>query len=169
MLVIYSSHKRPFSRHKIEISINHIIEFVKSIILTIALFIFVSPVLGQKDKTQNSPVVVSAVAPVYPAAALALRLKGDFFVDVEIDRDGKVTSSKAVEDTHKLMRKTIETAAERWQFAPDETAEKKRQLRLTFSFRPMPKASNVDSTTVFYPPYRIEVRNNTEIVTTPSH
>jgi TonB family protein len=137
---------------------------MKSIIFAIALFIFVSPVLCQENKTQNSPVVVSAVAPVYPAAALALRLKGDFFVDIEIDRDGKVISSKAVEDTHKLMRKTIESAADRWQFAPNETGEKKRQLRLTFSFRPTPKVSSVDSTTVFYPPYRIEVRENAEIV-----
>ncbi len=85
--------------------------------------------LGQ-TKTQNQPVVISAVAPVYPAVAIALRLEGDFRVDVEIDRSGKVVSSKAVEGTHKLLRKTLESAADRWQFAPDEIAE-----RLRFGFQ----------------------------------
>jgi TonB family protein len=138
---------------------------MKSIILAITLFIFVIPVLCQKNKTEKIPNVVAAVAPVYPAAALALNLQGDFFVDVEIDRNGKVVSSKAVEGTHKILRKTIETAAERWQFEKDEDAEKKRQIRLTFTFRRMPEAPSVDSTTVFYPPYKIEVRENAVIKT----
>ncbi|HEX8266082.1 MAG TPA: energy transducer TonB [Pyrinomonadaceae bacterium] len=133
---------------------------MKSILLVITLFILVSPVLGQEENNQKLPVVVSAVAPVYPAVALALNLQGDFFVDVEIDQSGKVISSKAVDGTHKLMRKVIETAADRWRFESDKTAEKKRQVKLTFSFRPMPNAESIDSTTVFYPPYKIEVREN---------
>ena len=135
-------------------------------LITICLFALTA---SAQDKPQSSPVVVSAVAPVYPAVAIALRLEGDFRVDVEIDRTGKVVSSKAVEGTHKLLRKTLESAADRWQFAPDETAEKKRRVQLTFTLRYTPKASSVDSTTVFYPPYKIEVRENTVLETTPSH
>lgn len=141
---------------------------MKQVILTIILLIVASSVLGQDDKKQNLPVVVSAIAPVYPISALAVGLQGDFFVDVEIDRNGKVISSTAVKGTHTLMRKTIETAAERWQFAPDETIERRRLVRLAFSFRWLPKASKVDSTTVFYPPYKIEVRDNTEILDSPN-
>jgi hypothetical protein len=63
----------------------------------------------------------------------------------------------------------VEEAADRWEFIPDEKAAPKRRVRITFSFRANPKASNLDSTTVFYPPYRVEVRNNTEIISTPSH
>ncbi len=135
-------------------------------VATICLLGFV--VLAQ-TKTQNPPVVVSAVAPVYAAVIRAVNLQGDFFVDVEIDRNGKVVSSKAVDEQRKFMRKILEEAADRWQFAPDQTAEEKRRVQLTFTFRANSKASNFDSTTVFYPPYKIEVRDNTEILSTPSN
>ncbi len=109
--------------------------------------------------------MVSAVAPLYPPSAKAIRLQGDFPVDVEINRSGKVTSAKVSKDAKlaSFMHKVVEEAAERWQFAPDENAEKKRRVQLTFSFRSIPGAHYFDSTPVFYPPYRIEVRDNTEI------
>jgi TonB family protein len=139
--------------------------FLASFVAIICLLGYV--VLAQ-TKTQNPP-VVSASAPFYPPVALALNLQGDFLVDVEVDRSGKVASSKAVEGTHKLMRKVIEQTADRWQFAPDENAEKKRRVQLTFTFRYMPKASGFDITPVFYPPYKIEVRSNSQLLSTPSH
>lgn len=137
--------------------------------LTIATSGMLSYVVFAQTKTQSSPAVVSAVAPVYAAVIRAINLQGDFFVDVEIDRAGKVVSSKAVDEKRKFMRKILEEAADRWQFEPDESAEKRRTARLTFTFRSNPKASNLDSTTVFYPPYKIEVRDNTEIIDTPSY
>ena len=136
------------------------------VVLTIALFAVSA--FGQA-KTVENPAVVSAVAPIFPAVAIPLRLEGPYQVDVEIDRTGKVVSSKAVEGTHKLMRKTIEMAADRWQFEADESAVKRRRVRLTFTFRYTPKASSADSTPIYYPPYKIEVRDNTVIMTTPSH
>lgn len=139
---------------------NFKILFAAVAVATISLL---SYAVFAQNKTQNSPVVVSAVAPLYTAVARAVQLQGDFHVDVEIDRSGKVVSSKAVEGTHKLMRKVVEEAADRWQFAPDESAEKKRRVQLTFTLRYVPKASDFDSTTVFYPPYKIEVRDNTVI------
>lgn len=140
--------------------------FLFFFVITICLL---SYAVFAQTKTQTPPVVVSAVAPIYSPVAIALRLEGDFRVDVEIDRSGKVVSSKAVEGTHKILRNTLESAANRWQFAPDEAAGKKRRVQLTFTFRYLPKAPSVDSTTVFYPPYKIEVRENRVIVDTPSH
>ena len=122
-----------------------------------------------QTKTQNPPAVVRAVAPVYAVVLRAINLQGDFHVDVEINRNGKVVSSKAVDEKRSFLRKILEEAADRWQFAPDQTAEDKRCVRLTFTFRNDTKASGFDSTTIFYPPYKIEVRNNTEIVSTPSY
>ncbi len=122
-----------------------------------------------QTKTQNLTAVVSAFAPVYPVVALALDLQGDFLVDVEIDRNGKVVSSKAVEGTHKLMRKLVELTAERWRFAADQNVEKRRYAQLTFTFRHMPEAKSIDALTVFYPPYKVEVRSNTKILITPSY
>jgi len=110
--------------------------------LTITIIGLLSYVVFAQTKLENPPAVVSAVAPVYPAVALALNLQGDFLVDVEIDRSGKVVSSKAVEGTHKVMRRLIELTAERWRFAPDESAEKRRHAQLTFTFRHMPKVAS---------------------------
>jgi TonB family protein len=120
-----------------------------------------------QNKTQNSPVVISAVAPIYSPSMRAINLEGDFRVDVKIDRSGKVVSSECVKGTHQLVRKVIEEASDRWQFAPDENAEKKRRVQLTFTFRLVPKASNFDSTPIFYPPYKIEVRDNRVIIDSP--
>jgi TonB family protein len=133
--------------------------------LFIASLVFCDCVAFAQTKQQSSPVVVSAVAPLYPPSAKAIRLQGDFPVDVEIDRSGKVTSAKVSKDAKlaSFMHKVVEEAAERWQFAPDVNAEKKRRVQLTFSFRSIPGAHYFDSTPVFYPPYRIEVRDNTEI------
>lgn len=127
-----------------------------------------------RTKTQSSPVVVSAVAPFYPVSARAIALQGDFLVDVEIDRTGKVVSAEFSKGSpnqkyEKIVRKVLEEAASRWQFAPDENAEKRRRVQLTFSFRYTPKASNLDSTTVFYPPYKIEARDNVEIKSSTSY
>ncbi len=135
--------------------------FLASFAATICLLGYV---VSAQTKTQTSPAVISAVAPIFPAIVRPLRLEGDFRVDIEVDRSGKVVSSKAVQGTHKFMRNVVEEAAERWQFAPDENAEKRRRVQLTFTFRFTPKSSDFDSTTIFYPPYKIEVRDNKELI-----
>lgn len=124
-------------------------------------------VLAQ-TKTQTQPAVISAIAPVFSPAVRALVLEGDYLVDVEIDRSGKVVSSKSAEGTRKIMQEITENAADHWQFAPDENAESKRRVQLTFTFSSVPKAAKSDSTTIFYPQYKIEVRDNREYPTVPS-
>lgn len=132
---------------------------------TLAILVVVLSATGTLAQANNSenPMVVAAVAPVYPAAALAMNLEGSFQVDVKIDRKGKVVSSKAVEGTHRLMQKAIELAADQWLFVADEDAPKRRHARLTFIFRRTPDARSTESTPVFYPPYKIEVRTHVVI------
>jgi TonB family protein len=138
-------------------------------VLLIVLVISLGCIALAQTNTNNQPAVVSAVAPVYPAIAIAANLNGDFYVDVEIDRNGKVTSTDA-SSAPKILRPVMEEAARRWQFAPDPTNQKKRKVQITFTFRRMPpKTSNFDSTPVYYPPYRIEVRDNTVIINNPSY
>ena len=117
-----------------------------------------------QTSTQTSLVVISAVAPVYTPAARAVKIRGDFFVGVEIDRDGKVTSAKVADKTPKLIRAALEEAARSWQFVSDENGKKKRSVQLTFTLSYVPKASafNANTTVIFYPPYKIEVQDNTE-------
>lgn len=138
---------------------------------SIATICLLGYVLLAQSKTQVSPVVVSAVAPVYPPVARAIGLQGDYLIDVEIDRAGKVVSAEMSKNSKepKFMREMFKEAANRWQFAPDEKAEKNRRVQITFTIRKVPNASRYDNTPIFYPPYKIEVRDNLEDRDTPNY
>lgn len=134
----------------------------------LAVIGFTGVSLAQTGEVEK-PAVVSAVAPVYPAIAEAARASGDVTVEVEINREGKVTAANPKSGI-KLLGKAAEEAARRWRFVPSQGAEK-RKVQLVFSFRLMPEeASSLDSTPVFYPPYRIEIRKKpAKVVQTPSY
>jgi TonB family protein len=109
-------------------------------------------------------VVLSAVAPVYPAIAYAAHQSGDVIVVTEINKSGDVTSAR-VESGSNLLRAVSVEAARRWKFST--SSEEHRQAELTFTFRFVPdKTAGVDRTAVFYPPFRVEVRNETYVTTT---
>lgn len=140
----------------------------KHILIVATAVLLCSVALAQKNPSDR-PVVVSAVAPAYPMSIRTSGRSGDFYVDVKIDRTGKVTSADAA-SAPELMRNVIAEAARRWQFAPDPNGQPRRKVRLTFTFRNVPpNTSNFDSTPIFYPPYRIEVRNDIEIMRGPGH
>src|SRR4051794_29275537 len=125
-------------------------------VITIVLFAYIS--VAQKSNSEF-PSVVSAVTPMYPPTARAANATGDVFVDVEINREGKVTDVDS-KNAMVLLRKVSEEAARRWVFAAAPNGEKKRKTRLTFSFRIMPeKSPYYEGTPVYYPPYKIEVRS----------
>lgn len=137
--------------------------------LIFVIIILFNPVVIAQKENSDSPAVISAVAPVYPAIAKAARIEGDIYVDVEVDRNGKVTSADA-RSASRLLRKIVEDTARRWSFSPAPNGEKKRKARLTFTFRIMPEKTPVTETTsIFYPPYKIEVRTIVIIVERPSY
>jgi TonB family protein len=117
----------------------------------------------------EQPRVISAAAPIFPALANAARVSGDVVVEVKIDASGMVTSAHA--EGHALLRKVSETAAKRWRFASAESSIGIRTARLTFTFRALEKEMPEDRIApVFYPPYRVEVMHNPNILqTTKSH
>lgn len=137
-----------------------------------AMFLITLVLLAHLSFSQVSnseqPTVVSAVVPVYPTTAKAVRVVGDVFVDVEINRKGEVTSVQHV-NAHPLLRKVVEEAASRWKFSPALESEKKRRVRLTFAFRIVgEKTSRFDGTPIFHPPYKIEIRDEIGIIQTYS-
>src|SRR3954449_1401500 len=76
--------------------------------------------------------VVSAVAPVYPAIALAAHGSGDVVVVTDINKSGDVTSAPVLSG-HNLLQKISVEAARRWKFSTSN--EDHRQVELTFTFR----------------------------------
>jgi len=128
-------------------------------VLAAGLVVLFSGLFHAQGNKMDSAAVVSASSPLYPANALVVRASGDIQVDVEIDKAGKVSSAHVVSG-HPLLRKASEEAARRWQFAPAVNDEKRRKIQLTFAFRIVDKkAPRADVTSVFFPPYRVEVRN----------
>lgn len=127
------------------------------LMLLLAAIAFGSLAFAQSGESEK-PVVVSAVTPVYPPIAEAARASGDVTVEIEIDGEGKVTAANS-DSRIKLLGRAAEEAASRWRFAPSPSGEKKRKAQLVFSFHLMSEeASSLDSTPIFYPPYRIEIR-----------
>lgn len=107
----------------------------------------------------DQPAVVSAVAPAYPVLAVASNTSGKVEIEVEVNAAGEVASVRTV-DGHLLLRQAAENTARRWRFAPDASALKARTVVLIFVFRIMQKDTGPDElTTVFMPPYQVEVRH----------
>ena len=129
--------------------------FAQALLLSVSL----SNLSFAQVRGAEQPTVVSAVAPVFPAPAKAVRALGDVFVDVKIDGQGEVVSARHV-DAHPLLRKTIEATARRWKFSPATKGEVRRKARLTFTFRLVPRGTYpLDTTPVFHPPYKVEIRD----------
>jgi TonB family protein len=129
---------------------------LKLIIPVLAIAISALVVIAQSNSS-DSPMVISAVAPIYPPIARQARAASDTTVEIEIDREGKVTSAKS-KGGHPLFRTVAEEAARRWVFSAAST-DTKRKVPLTLSFRILPPKTPVyEATSVYYPPYKIEVR-----------
>lgn len=106
--------------------------------------------------TVEQPSVLIAVTPVFPATAVATNTSGTVLIEVEINAAGEVTSARSVSG-HPLLRKSAENAARRWRFA---SAANARTVLLTFTFRIVPNDTSPEElTSVFTPPYQVEVRH----------
>ena len=123
---------------------------------------------AQSDaKPADQPALVSAVGPSYPTIASFMNAKGEVVVEVKIDVTGKVVSASAVSG-NEYLRKSSEKAAVEWKFAAVKEGPKERIARLTFAYRHAdtaePGRTNGEVTTVFMPPYRVEVILHSVIV-----
>lgn len=126
-------------------------------ILAVVIVISTVMVLAVEARSPSEQVaVVSAVAPIYPPIAVAANAGGTVETEIEVNTAGEVTSARGT-GGHPLLRRAAENAARRWRFTPTINA---CTMRLTFVFRIMPKETTADElTTVFTPPYRVEVRH----------
>ena len=100
-------------------------------------------------QTTPLPTPKVMVGPYVPRFIVGLHLDGAVVVDVEINSEGRVTSTHVVEG-HFLLRKAVENAAQQWTF---ETGKAVRTVRLTFVY-----ASNSfeGTTAVLVKPYEIK-------------
>lgn len=102
--------------------------------------------------------VQEAVAPAYPASAVAGRISGSVIVAVHVSERGAVAGADIAEG-NALLRQASLDAARLWRFQPQPGAH---DVKIVFSFRLMPKDTpEAQLGTVFRPPYAVEVRRMT--------
>jgi TonB family protein len=107
-----------------------------------------------------TPSVVQAIPPKYPAVARAAKVSGEVVVEATVDSSGAVISTSIISG-HKLLSNAVEKAANKWKFNPLEQRAKDRKVRLSFQFTLIPgnKGTPDDLGVVFWPPYKVEVRD----------
>lgn len=132
----------------------HKLLLIASVSVSMASF---SPSLGQ-DRFDN-PSVVQAVPPSYPLIARAANVSGVVLVEVKVDADGSVSGVRVTEG-HKLLKSMAEKSARKWKFnALDKAKKRSVQLRFEFILIPTNRGTPEDLGVVFWPPYRVEIRD----------
>lgn len=117
----------------------------------IPLLVWMLPAAAQHDQ----PLLVEAVAPVYPMLAVYSATAGEVTVKVRIDNTGAVISAKVIQGP-KLLAASAEDAARRWRFA---AGSGETELPVVFVYRILPKGTqDVELATRFRTPNQIEIR-----------
>ena len=143
--------------------------FLMQVLVTSVLLIssFGSGMAVQTNDSADLPTVVSAVAPIYPPIALTMNAKGEVVIEVSIDAAGKVVSTTVVSG-NEYLHQASKQAAMKWQFGTVKEGSKPRTARLTFVYRygdaTQPLRTQPEITTVFKPPYRVELISQPYII-----
>ncbi|HEY0350372.1 MAG TPA: energy transducer TonB [Pyrinomonadaceae bacterium] len=98
--------------------------------LTLLAFGFAAPHIQTAEQNEN-PKVVDAKAPEYPSIALVAHASGRVLLEVEIDSNGSVLTSRFISG-HPLLILFSRKAALGWRFEP--SSQVVRKVRLEFDF-----------------------------------
>jgi hypothetical protein len=138
----------------------------------LSAILFVIPVLigvasGQvTEASPNQPIVIRAVAPLFPVPGEDTYAVGSVIVEIQIDARGTVIKAQAVQG-HPFLYPVSVKAAQRWLFASTVAETKVRTVRLTFIFKVMDsQIIEEDLSAIFMPPYQIEVRRKARVIET---
>lgn len=140
---------------------------MKILLLRIGLCLMIMSVTvhpAQSDKKaicNYDPYPVRVIVPKYPVMVLARSKPKQtelVQVDVEVDNEGKVQTAKVIKGFPNLAAVSKE-AAMSWRFNTLQDGREGRKASLIFVFRIMPpNTPSKDLTTIFTPPYEIEIR-----------
>jgi TonB family protein len=133
---------------------------VSLFVLVIAGFLAASSEYRVSAQTKNAgaiPEVVMAVAPAYPLVAVSGNHSEEVQVEVQIDKDGLVTSARTL-GGNKFFKRYSEQAAKRWRFASIPDDGDTRQALITFAFKIVSNETPLNlRTPIFKLPFRVEV------------
>ena len=89
--------------------------------------------------------VVKSVNPTYPPGVSKKQIEGVVAVRITVDKNGTVTSAKALSGPPELFQASIE-AAKQWQFEPPEHAPITTELEMKYGLEPKPCPPGVKGT-----------------------
>ena len=102
---------------------------------------------------EDCPKIIKSFTPKYPPAARAVRASGRVEVIAKIDKDGNVSSAKAISG-HALLRTNSEQAAKQITFEISKNSEE-RDIKLTFDY--IYGDTEKENLKRYFAPYRIVV------------
>jgi len=105
--------------------------------------------------SQATPIYVEA--PLYPPLAYKARITGTVEVDVTVDLDGKVQSTRLL-NGHPLLAAASEKAASSWRFDRAQDSRTTRMVRVWLVYKLVQTDTEGEETiSSFFPPNRIEI------------
>lgn len=126
-----------------------------SLLLTLAAFVTVSTAFTQTaSDNETKPTVIKAVAPRFPALAIAARALGKTIVKVTINSNGEVIAIKLISG-HPLLQADSREAAKRWLFSAADKKVAERFVDLDFIYTTT--ARKEDAGVFFMPPFQVEI------------
>lgn len=123
---------------------------------------FVAITWSTRDERVDKPEVLSAVAPVYPPLLVAADFSGRIAVEVTINAKGEVTLTRIIEGHPAVRQMTdlFDQTLRKWLFSATTDERETRKATIVFVFTIVPERTpEADLTTIFRPPYEIEIRH----------
>jgi TonB family protein len=81
--------------------------------------------------------LIKSVNPTYPQEASKKHIEGTVVVRIVVDKDGRVTSAKALSGPSDLLASSVQ-AAKQFQYEPPENAPVIKDLEMNYNFGPKP-------------------------------
>ncbi len=91
---------------------------------------------AQAAERRSKLKVIKSVNPTYPAEASTKNIEGTVIVRIEVGKDGKVASAKALSGPPALFRSSVD-AAMQYQFEPPQDAPVTTTLEMTYGLEPI--------------------------------
>jgi TonB family protein len=113
--------------------------------------------IQERNPTLSQAAPTYVEAPLYPPLAYKARIIGTIEVDLTVDPDGKVQSTRLV-NGHPLLAGASEKAASLWRFEPTQDARITRTVRVWLVYKLVQTETEGEETiSSFFPPNRIEI------------
>jgi hypothetical protein len=140
-----------------------VVAMVSKVIILLLIITGSYNLVGQVSSKEKEPELIEAFPPIYPVIARVAHVSQTVVIEAEIDKDGKVQTTK-IKQGHPLLNMSSEKAAKKWVYSSSKNTEP-RKTTIIFSFLLVSEnPDKEDSKAVFIPPNKIEVKGAIPVI-----